>query len=220
MMKKLAMAVLAFCAIATPTLAQESAPVRWTFQDLPFRNYRAANPAPGFVDSTYASGIAKFDTTVAISTDGWAVQQCASGAVDSVVTARLLIFDAGLADVSAGKTSATAESIYIKTQVSANGVAWHDAAIIPGQSPVINAFTVQTTVNAAVLTFTSSTNTSISDKLWSVMFHAMPSAVPLRSGQDIYHLSTFPFIRFIIMGSRSLNHSYRARLQFPSAAAR
>jgi hypothetical protein len=219
MMKKILLA-LALTAIAAPVFAQESGPVRWTFEDLKFRNYRAANPAPGFIDSTYASGIAKFDTTTAISTDGWALPPVGA-VVDSSKTCRLLIFDSGLfADVSAGKTSATAESIYVKIQVSPNGNIWFDAAILPGHSPVLNAFTVQTTVNAAVMTWVSSVNTGISDKMWSAQYVSTPSAANRKDAIDIYNFTTFPYIRFIIMGSRSLNHAYKARLCFPSAANR
>jgi hypothetical protein len=221
MMKKLVLAALALCAVVAPSFAQENAPARWTFEDLKFRNYRAANPAPGFIDSTYASGIAKFDTTTAISTDGWLVPGIGSG-VDSATVARLLIYDSGLfADVSAGKTSATAESIYVKTQVSPNGSIWFDCAVIPGQAPVLNAFTVQTTVNAAVLTFTNSTNTGISDKMWSVRYVAAQGAAGGKVIPDIYSIHTFPYVRWIISGTRATtNHALKAKVGFMSAANR
>lgn len=178
-----------------------------------------AGTTAGMVDSVYASGIAKFDTTAGVSTLGW-IAPYGGSAVDSGFVCRLLIYDAGLSTVTLGKTSATAESIYVKTQVSANEVDWHDCAIIPGQAPVLNAFTVQTTVNAAVLTFTSSTNTGRSGKLWSIRFHGAQSGAGLKSGQDINHIHEFPFVRFIIVGTRATtNHSYKADLVYMSASA-
>lgn len=177
-----------------------------------------AGTTAGMVDSLYASGIAKFDTTAGVTTLGW-IAPFGGTAVDSGFVCRLTIYDAGLSTVTLGKTSATAESIYVKTQVSANEVDWHDCAIIPGQAPVLNAFTVQTTVNAAVLTFVSSTNTGHSGKLWSIRFHGAQSGAGLKSGQDINHIHEFPFVRFIIMGSRSLNHSYKADITYMSASA-
>jgi len=218
-MKKLVLALAVIAAFAAPAFAQENAPARWTFEDLKFRNNRSAAAAPGIIDSAYASGIAKFDTTTGIATDGW-VFPVGGSAVDSATVCRLIIYDAGLADVSSGKTSATAESIYVKTQVSPNGRIWFDAAVIPGQAPVLNAWTVQTTVNAGVLTFTNSTNTGSSDKMWSVRYVAAQGAAGGKVIPDIYSIHTFPYVRWIISGSRTLNHSYKAKVGFMSGAAR
>jgi hypothetical protein len=216
MMKKLALAALAAFTLVGVAQAQVSSPARWTFEDVRFRSNAAANPAPGYIDSLTASGAAKFDTTVAIATAGWAPVYGGS-AVDSAVVCRLMVFDA---QVTGSRTSTTAESIYVKTQVSPDGMAWFDCAVIPGQAPVLNAFTVQTTVNAAVLTFTNSTNTGISDKMWSVRFVAAQSAPGGKVIPDINSLHTFPYVRFILSGSRSLVHNWRARIGFPLATQR
>lgn len=217
MMKKLALAALAAFTMVGSAHAQVASPARWVFEDVRFRSNAAANPAPGFIDSLSASGAAKFDTTAAVSTSGWAPPAFGGSAVDSAVVARLMVFDA---QVSGSRTSTTAESIYVKTQVSPDGVAWFDCAIIPGQAPVLNAFTVQTTVNAAVLTFTNSTNTGISDKMWSVRFVAAQGAAGGKVIPDVYSIHTFPYVRFILSGSRSLVHNWRARIGFPLATAR
>lgn len=235
MKKFLVLAGLALVALGVSVQTAEAAQVFASARTVPlkFRNHAAAygpgvagvtgvDAMGGYIDSTKASGIAKFDTTVTISTEGWVPQLYTSSAVDSAVVCKLMIFDAGdLATVTLGKTSATAESIYVKVQVSANNIGWHDCAIIPGQAPVLNAFTVQTTVNAAVLTFTSSTNTGQSDKLWSVNFGSATgtaNSAALKSGQDINHFWHFPYVRFIIMGTRATtNHNLAASLRFYSA---
>ena len=208
------------------TVGEASAQATWThwvYQPVAFRSHSASvvgvDGDPGRIDSTYASGIAKFDTTAAVSTAGWAMPTSDGGAVDSVTTCRLFLYDAGLANVSVGKTSATAESIYVKTQVSPNGAIWFDAAVIPGQSPVLNAFTVQTTVNAAVVSFTASQNTGISDKMWSLRYVSAQSAAGRKDGIDINRIHEFPFIRWIISGSRTLNHSYSALVGYPTTSA-
>ena len=172
----------------------------------------------GYIDSMKASGIAKFDTTAGIPLAGLTLPPAASS-LDSLTALRLYIYDAGdLETVTLGKTSATAESIYIKTQVSANGIGWHDLAVISGQAPVLNAFTVQVTVNAAVITFTSSTNTGQSDKLWTLPYMTKPNAASLRPAQDINHAHEFPWIRWIIMGTRATtNHNLAASVGFLSS---
>jgi hypothetical protein len=174
----------------------------------------------GFVDSLCASGIAKFDTTVGIPLADLTLPP-ASSSLDSLTALRLHIYDCGnLSTVTLGKTSATAESIYIKTQVSPNGKIWFDAAVIAGQAPVLNAFTVQTTVNAAVVTFTQSTNTGISDKMWSMPFMTKPNAAAVRAAVDINHVHEFPFVRWIISGTRATtNHNLGASVTYLSAAA-
>ena len=227
-MKKILLAALAAIAVTlgvTDAWAQATAP-HWAFVDLRFRNHAATQSTTGdfkpfndfgtldAIDSTFASGIAKFDTTTEVSTAGWAPPAAAGSGVDSVIVARLIVFDANLASVTLGRTSATAESIYIKTQVSPDKINWFDCAVIPGQAPVLNAFTVQTTVNAAVVTFVLSQNTGISGKLWSMGFYRAQAAAGLRAGVDINHINEFPFVRWILMGSRSLNHSYKARVGF------
>ena len=183
-----------------------------------FRSNAAANPAPGYIDSVYASGIAKFDTTVAFSLSSVTYPPSNANGIDSLMVLRLNVFDAGLASATLGQTSATAESIYIKTQVSADGVNWHDCAVIAGQAAVLNAWTVQTTVNAGVVTFTSSTNTGVAGKLWSMPFYAKSNAASLKMGLDIYHVHEFPFVRWILSGSRTLNHSWKANVSFWSTS--
>jgi hypothetical protein len=224
-MKRFTLALAALVALAgfTGTAYAQATASHWAFRSVPFRVHIATEVGvagdPGGVDSVYASGIAKFDTTAAVSTSGWADPQATGNAVDSVTIARLIIHDAGLANVSAGKTSATAESIYIKTQVSPNGSIWFDAAVIAGQSPVLNAFTVQTTVNAGVVTFTASQNTGISDKMWSLRFVSGSQSASRKDAVDIYNINQFPFVRWIIMGSRSLNHSYKVLLGYRTTNA-
>lgn len=211
-LRSILMAIFAITFVAV-AYAQSPQP-RWTFDQVLFRSHIAAQVGvdgdPGASDSSYASGIAKFDTTAGVPTNGWTPLAAAGGAVDSLSVARLIIFDAGLASVTLGKTSATAESIYIKTQVSPNNNTWFDCAVIPGQSPVLNAFTVQTTVNAAVITFTASQNTGSSDKMWSLRYVAAQGAAGRKDAVDINNVHQFPYVRWIIMGSRSLNHSYKA----------
>jgi len=205
---------------AGTAFATEATGPHWVFEDVKFRSHSATGFAsqPGAFsdlgnldafDSTYASGIAKFDTTASVSTQGWALPNSAAS-LDSSTVARLFIYDSGLASVTLGKTSATAESIYIKTQVSPNGKTWFDCAVIPGQSPVLNAFTVQTTLNAAVITFTASQNTGISDKMWSLRYVRSPGAAARKDAIDVNSLVEFPAVRWIIMGSRSVNHAYSA----------
>ena len=204
-----------------PSVAAGPTTTHWVFETLKFRNHNTtfATQSGAFndagtldaFDSTYASGIAKFDTTTAIATDGWSLANTA-GSLDSVTVARLYIYDAGLSTVTLGKTSATAESIYIKTQVSPNGKTWFDCAVIPGQSPVLNALTVQTTANAGVLTFTASQNTGSSDKMWTLRYVKAPMAAARKDAIDINHIAEFPLVRWIIYGSRTLNHSYNAAI--------
>ena len=174
----------------------------------------------GYVDSLCASGIAKFDTTAGLPLADLAFPASASS-LDSVCVLRLHIYDCGnLSTVTLGKTSATAESIYIKTQVSANSKTWHDLAVIAGQAPVLNAFTVQTTVNAAVITFVNSTNTGQSDKLWTLPYFSKPNAAGLRPGLDINHVAEFPWIRWIVSGTRATtNHNLGVSATYFSASA-
>lgn len=224
-MKRTLVALLSVLALAITagTASAQATWSHWVYQPLMFRTHSASvvgvDGDPGRIDSTYASGIAKFDTTTSISTAGWATQSRAGSAVDSSLVCRLFIYDAGLSTVTLGKTSATAESIYVKAQVSANNVDFFDLAVIAGQAPVLNAFTVQTTVNAAVITFTTSTNTGLSGKMWSLPYYSAQNAASLRHGMDISHIGEFPFVRWIIMGSRSLNHSYSAMVGFNTTNA-
>lgn len=181
-------------------------------------NAQSAGGTIVFVDSTCASGIAKFDTSTAFSTADLNLPAAASS-LDSLTSMRVHIYDCGnLSTVTLGKTSATAESIYVKTQVSPNGKIWFDLAILAGHAPVLNAWTVQTTVNAAVLTWTSSTNTGISDKMWSLPYMTKPNGASLRPGMDINHVHEFPFVRWIVSGTRATtNHNLGISVSYISA---
>ena len=228
-MKKILLAALAALTLAGTVQAQATA-THWTYKDLAFRSHAATafSTVQGAfndfgtldaVDSVYASGIAKFDTTTSLSTAGWAVPNRIGSAVDSALVCRLFIFDAGasagLTSVTLGRTSATAESIYVKAQVSANNVDWFDLAVIAGQAPVLNAWTAQTTVNAAVITFVTSTNTGISGKMWSLPYYSAQNAAGLRHGMDISHIGEFPYVRWIISGTRATtNHALKAKVGF------
>lgn len=231
MKKVLFAAIAALSLYGTSAWAQAVSP-HWVFEDLKFRCHNtslATNPGAfndngtlDAFDSTYASGIAKFDTTTSISTAGWASLASVGSGVDSSTVCRLFIYDAGasvgLTSVTLGRTSATAESIYIKVQVSANNVDWFDCAVIPGQAPVLNAWTAQPTVNAAVITFVCSQNTGISGKMWSLNYYKGQAGAGLRFGYDINHVSEFPFIRWIVSGTRATtNHAYKAKVGLVSS---
>lgn len=219
-MKNVLRITLALMALAGTAFADPTVSMHRVTESVPFRVHIVGGDASGktgtdemgdYVDSLYASGIAKIDTTAYVSTNGWTVWAPGGAVPDTALVAKLLIYDAGLASVTLGRTSATAESIYIKTQVSANKTDWHDCAIIPGQSPVIGALTVQTTVNAQVITFTSSTNTGVSGKLWALRYNTGIGAAGGKVGPpDIYHVVEYPWVRWIIMGTRATtNHSYK-----------
>ena len=219
----LALVALVVCSASTSS-GDQAVWVHKVVDNLKFRTHAAAivgnegggvygvDELGGYVDSLAASGIAKLDTTTALSTAGWTAYTPGGAVADSALVCKLLIYDSGLSTVTLGKTSATAESIYVKTQVSANKVDWHDCALIPGHSPVIGALTAQTTVNAQVITFTSSTNTGISGKMWTLRYNAGIGAAGGKVGPpDIYHIIEYPWVRWVIYGTRATtNHSYKA----------
>lgn len=237
MKNRILLAALAALTMATSAWAQASG-AHFVFEDVKFRSHNAsfANQPGAFLDdgfvttgsqnafdSLYAAGIAKFDTTVSVSTSGWAIPPRTGSAIDSALVARLFIFDAGgsvgLTSVTLGRTSATAESIYIKTQVSPDNTNWFDCAVIAGHAPVLNAWTAQTTVNAAVVTFTSSTNTGLSGKMWSMPYFTSVNGAGLRNGNDIASIWQFPYVRWIISGTRATtNHALRVRIGYPTTS--
>ena len=224
---------------ASSAFAQMVAP-HWTFMDVKFRDHNSTFASQtgaflddGFVttglpnafDSTYASGTGVFDTTVTVSTTGWSLPNRTSSAADTATICRLFIYDAGpsvgLNTVSQGRTSATAESLYIKTQVSVNNFDWQDCAIMGGASPVIAAWTNALTVNGAVIVIPShSQNTGISGKTWGVGYNAgVQASGASRIANDINHIHEWPYVRWIISGTRATtNHALRAKVGFISAS--
>ena len=204
-------ALAVFCALSVTSASAGQVAAHRTTKQLIFKN-TSATAVHGSLDSLVASKAAGFDTTSAFALNSVAYPPSNGNGIDSLMVLRLNVFDAN------GSTAATAESIYVKTQVSADGVNWHDCAVIAGQAPVLNAFTVQTTVNASVLTFVSSANTGRAGKLWSVPFYAKSNAASLKMGLDIYHVHEFPFVRWILMGSQTLGHSWKANVSFWSTS--
>lgn len=166
----------------------------------------------GYIDSVVASGIAKFDTTLGVSTAGWTKAPSGGALNDSTEHLAINIYESQMyATVTLGKTSATAESIYIKVQVSPDMCSWADLPVLDSHAPVLNAWTAQTTVNAAVVTFVKSTNTGISNKYWRLTFGS-----GLYCNADAILLS--PYVRFIISGTRTdTNHSLKASISHWSA---
>ena len=203
-------ALAVFCALSVGTANAGQVAAHRAIKPL-FFDHNSATAVNGSLDSLVASGAAKFDTTQAFATNNLTLPP-ASSSLDSLVTLRLFVFDHN------SGTAATAESIYVKTQVSADGVGWHDVAVIGGQAPVLNAFTVQTTVNAAVLTWTASTNTGIATKMWTLPYYAKINAAGLKHGVDISHVHEFPYVRWILMGSRSLVHQWKASVGYWSTS--
>lgn len=151
----------------------------------------------GYIDSVAASGAAKFDTTAWVSTALF-TRPNASASIDSSLILSLHVYDAG-------STAATAESLYIKCQVSTDGVSITEIPVLTGHAPVLNAWTLQTTVNAAVTAILNTSNTGLTTKSWRLGY-----------GTAAHHngdlILAYPRVRFILMGSRSLVHHWKAAL--------
>lgn len=218
MKKFLVLAALALCTVGfvTQAFAGSAVGVHKGEQQLVFRNHLVqvgqADCDGGYTDSLVASGIAKFDTTAAIPTSGWTYPPSGAALTDSMQVLVLHVYESQLySTVTLGKTSATAESIYVKTQISPDGCSWSDLPILASHAPVLNAWTAQVTVNAAVTTFVSSTNTGISNKSWRIPFGTA-------TYRPAYPILMAPYVRWIISGTRATtNHSLKAKVLYWSS---
>jgi hypothetical protein len=133
-------------------------------------------------------GIAQWDTTVAISTEGWSIPQT-SGVADSAVVARLIVY-AGSAD------HGVSDSVYVGIQVSPDGRVWNYVNPIKdviGTNPV-------TAVAAAVAGF-GVTESGGDGDVYSLVFRKggeVSGSLP-----DRYNFWQWPYLRFVISGDHT-----------------
>lgn len=184
--------------IAAPTDAQKVLP-------------NSGYDAMGFyVDSLSATkaAAATFDTTAGISTDGWWVPP-STGLADSAYNAvTLLVYDLG-------GSGATADSMWIDAQVSADGKSWQPVAACLG-APTHNAFLANTTVNGTVRLYLPIGGTASSSNAWMSNYKRSTQFVA-GANPTVFNFTDWPLIRFILKGTDTIKTNIGAKVIYYSS---
>jgi len=225
MMKKILLAALAAFTMVGTAHAVASSPVRIEYQTVKFRTNAAANPAPGFVDSTTtmrlgaAGASSVLDTTTVISTEGWLFDGPKVLADTSGFHCILYVYDAqGADDCQSG-----ADSLAVAMQVSANGEDWATVAAVAGQTVSaatnpIGTRNNQTILNGAFMDRLTLNGASVANgkPVWMFKYK-------VRGAQQFNALSEgevhgWPFIRFILSFHDAAGYKVGAKVAYLSGA--
>ena len=197
---RITLALVALAVFSTPASALKGQTVgaHLNQTNLFFRSKAAANEAPGFVDSTIASGVGvagvwPFDTTAAVYAGGWySSENTAAG--DSTDYITLLISDATGSGCQSG-----VDSFYVAVQVSADGTTWATPkTFVGGTAPTIvdrlphtnvaGGFRGCLTLNGASL--------ALGAPIWMVRYRTKDLTTPDELADC--NLRTWPYLRWII----------------------
>lgn len=217
-MKKLFLAVMAAVAVigvTTEASAQNNFAARKVWETVVVRTNAAANPSPGFIDSSAWSAVgaeaatsAVLDTTIAFDTDNWIVHPGSPGTTDSTDFITLLIND------SVGNSSdAGSDSIGVSVQVSADAQAWTTALAFKGGTfgtVFALAGNNQTIVDGIRRDQLSANGAGNSPKVWVYKFRH--HAANGMAGPDMQGLSAFRYVRFIFWYIEPSGYKLSARL--------
>ena len=163
-----------------------------------------------YVDSTSAThaAAATFDTTVGVATAGWVLPP-STGLADSSGNAVVLFA------YDAGGTSASADSLYIGAQVSAEGSNWVDVAACLG-TPTPNAYLANTTVAGTVRIYLPINGTGASSNMWMTNYKTSTQFVA-GVNPTVFNFVSWPFIRFIFKGTDTYKLALKAKVAYLSA---